>query len=104
MSELSQQAVLSCVTRGLSTIGAEGAEATFYHLERQFGLARVSIPLKPASFTLALRALFGVGSGVLMNAILREIRSTDIVEKDEHVALFALGLEAAAGDVESGIM
>lgn len=104
MDEQSREVVLSCVTKGLSTIGAAGAEATFYHIEQQFGLAKQSIPSNPLSFANSLRALFGVGSGVLLKAILDEVRSTKHVRIDKHVALFASTLEEAAAEVDRGVM
>lgn len=104
MSEPSRQVVLSCVIRGLSTIGSAGAEATFYHIEQQFGLSKQSIPSNPAHFTHALRALFGVGSGVLLRAILSEIDSGNHAQGDKHVAFFASHLEQAAAEVDSGVM
>jgi hypothetical protein len=95
---------MKCVIKGMSALGPSEANSTLFHLEQTQGLHARDIPDEPDRFTFALRGIFGLGSGALLNSILAELRTTDEFTRDRAVMSFAARLEEARKSIESGII
>lgn len=50
---------------GLSLVGEDFAQVTFYNLDRRYSLGRPEIPKEPERFVEALRDMFGEGARII---------------------------------------
>jgi hypothetical protein len=55
----------------LSTLGEEGKQAVYRHLERKHDLSREEIPYRIEAFSEALETLFGTASKILQALIMK---------------------------------
>lgn len=76
VGEQSQNLILSCIDRGLGILGTTGKAAAIYMLETKHGIAPTEL-VEIGRLTYALRAIFGVGSAVLLRAIKDQLRSVN---------------------------
>jgi hypothetical protein len=67
--------ILSCVDKGLESVGRNVRNVVYWHLKKLGSVARDDIPQKPLLFVKGLRALYGESSVGVENAILKEINS-----------------------------
>jgi len=58
---------------GLSLMGEDFAQVTFYNLDRRYSLGRPEIPEKPERFLEALRDMFGEGARIIERFIKQAI-------------------------------
>jgi hypothetical protein len=65
--------ILSCVDKGLESIGLHVKNAVYWHLQRIGHVERYEIPRKPMVFVQGLRTLYRASSPGVENAILQEI-------------------------------
>ena len=80
--------ILSCIDKGLESVGHNVKNVVYWHLQRLGRISRRDIPQKPMLFVQGLRALYRESSFGVERAILQEIstafelkisRSTDLV-------------------------
>jgi len=70
------QTILECVEKGMiNTLGVSSEAATMYFIELNGGMKLSRISDSPEEFVRVLRVIFGQGSGELLKAISRELRS-----------------------------
>ncbi|MGA2874329.1 MAG: hypothetical protein ABSE82_02210 [Nitrososphaerales archaeon] len=67
--------ILSCVDKGLESVGRNVRNVVYWHLQKLGSIKRIDIPEKPIMFVQGLRALYGESSFGVENAILQEINS-----------------------------
>lgn len=98
------QAILECVERGLiSTLGVSSEAATLYFIELNGGMKLSRISGNPEGFVKVLRVIFGPGSGKLLKAISRELRSKETkLGRDKLLREFSTVIDRAVKSVEAG--
>ncbi|MDI6904775.1 MAG: hypothetical protein QMD13_04715 [Candidatus Bathyarchaeia archaeon] len=88
------------VDRAMLALGESGRQATYYHIEKTFGIKRKQWHKEPENFAEALEKIFGPGAQLLFKAITKELYSnlglkleeekrshfTYVVRKAEHYA------------------
>jgi len=88
------------VDRTMLALGESGRQATYYHIEKTFGLKRRQWHKKPENFAEALERIFGPGAQLLLKTIAKQLYSnlglkleeekrshfTYVVRKAEHYA------------------
>ena len=65
--------ILSCVDRGLESVGRNVKNLVYWHLKKLGNIQRMDIPEKPMVFVQGLRALYRQSSLGVEKAILQEI-------------------------------
>ncbi|MHB1867527.1 MAG: hypothetical protein ACYCPP_01110 [Nitrososphaerales archaeon] len=65
--------ILSCVDKGLESVGRHVKNVVYWHLKKLGNIQRTDIPEKPMVFVQGLRALYGQSAVGVENAILQEI-------------------------------
>ncbi len=65
--------IISCVDRGLESVGHHVRSAVYWHLERMGHISKFEIPENPEAFIQGLRAVFRESSAGVERAILQEI-------------------------------
>ncbi len=65
--------ILSCIDKGLESVGLHVKNAVYWHLQRIGRVRRFEIPEKPMVFVQGLRSLYRASSAGVENAILQEI-------------------------------
>jgi hypothetical protein len=104
MRVASQEFVLACISGGMSILGRREAESALRLIEQRSGLRRSDFPFNPDAFTIAMRGIFGVGSGILLKSILREIGASRAFAGDRDVFSFSSKLTEACKEIEDGTM
>ncbi len=67
--------ILSCVDKGLESVGRNVKNVVYWHLHKLGSIRRIDIPEKPMMFVQGLRVLYGESSFGVENAILQEINA-----------------------------
>ncbi len=75
--DILRRIVQDAIDRALSVLGENGKRALYFHLENSFGVRRSEIPDKPEIFSQALRTIFGPGSAILEQSIVRELSESE---------------------------
>jgi hypothetical protein len=65
----------SAVDRAMLLLGETGRQATYYHLEKAFGIKRNMWHKNPQRFADALEKIFGLGAQLILKAIVKELYS-----------------------------
>jgi hypothetical protein len=65
--------LLEAVDWGLASLGESPKQATYFHLEKSFGVRREEIPCKVAAFAGAVEEIFGQGAEFLEGLILKRL-------------------------------
>jgi len=68
-----ENVLLAAVEHGLSLIGKDFAQVTFYNLDTRYSLGKQEIPRKPERFIQALHDMFGEGAQIIEMFIKRAI-------------------------------
>jgi hypothetical protein len=63
----------NAVDEALSTLGEEGKQAVYNHLERKYNLPKEEIPYRIDAFSEALETLFGTASKILQALIMKHM-------------------------------
>lgn len=88
--------VMRSVYNGMDVLGGTGKKAILYHIEARFGLREEEIPHHPRRFVAALTHIFGKQAQVIVEAILKEMRSN--VRCDREFLRFAKTLQDAVSN------
>jgi hypothetical protein len=67
--------ILSCIDKGLESVGGHVKNMVYWHLQRLGHVKRIEIPKKPMIFVQGLRALYRESAFGVERAILQEINS-----------------------------
>lgn len=75
-----RELLLSSVDEGLNVLGGSAKEAIYYYIEKNSGIRKEEIPLKPEKLSLVLTRIFGsVGAHFIEKQILNNLyRKIDI--------------------------
>ncbi len=68
-----ESTLYEAMEHGLSLMGENFAQVTFYNLDRRYSLSRPEILKEPERFVEALRDIFGEGAHIIENFIKRAI-------------------------------
>jgi hypothetical protein len=71
----SEQEILTCIDRGLESVGSHTKTVVYWHLERIGHVSKFEIVEKPIKFVQALRTLYRESSTGVENAILQQINT-----------------------------
>jgi hypothetical protein len=63
----------SAIDKALLLLGESGRKATYYHIEKTFRLKRDAWHKNPEAFAEAVEQIFGPGSQLLLEAIVKEL-------------------------------
>jgi hypothetical protein len=63
----------SAVDKAMLLLGESGRQATYYHLEKTFGIKRDMWHKNPEAFAEAVEQIFGSGGQLLVKAIIKEL-------------------------------
>ena len=65
-----RSASLECITSALSRLlGPSGAEALLAHVEKDYGIRRDEIPVRPSEFADGIRSIFGSGAKLVLSSV-----------------------------------
>jgi hypothetical protein len=65
------QALQEAIDEALSTLGEEGKQAVYHHLERKYNLPKEEIPYRIERFSEVLETLFGTAAKILQTLIMK---------------------------------
>ena len=71
----SEQELLTCIDKGLESVGYRTKNVVYWHLERIGHISKFEIVEKPTKFVKALRTLYRASSAGVENAILQQINT-----------------------------
>lgn len=66
----------SAVEKAMLLLGESGKQATYYHIEKTFGIKRNTWHKNPEDFAEAVEQIFGPGSQLLLKAMAKELYSS----------------------------
>ena len=72
---MSSERILLCVDKGMDCFGEVGRSAVYANMQQHAGLTHSDIPARPRDFVNFLTSVFGVGSTVIEQAIVNQMRS-----------------------------
>lgn len=76
--------LIEAVDYGLQVLGESSRKAIFYHLEKDYSIARGTIPEHTEAFAKGLEGIFGAGSRVIERSILKCLCSKLGLEYEEN--------------------
>ncbi|MHB8567607.1 MAG: hypothetical protein ACYC7D_13495 [Nitrososphaerales archaeon] len=88
--------ILECVDRGLNALGPGINRVFYWHLENNLKITREEIPKRPEEVSKYLSFMFGVGSRVVENRIIHEIKIKFELEGLSEFASLSQAVQAAS--------
>lgn len=81
-----ERKILECIDSGLDSFGAPVRIVLYWRMQKEFGLTREDITLKPDTFARAIESMFGIGTQrveqILMNEMRRRLGLEHLASKD----------------------
>jgi hypothetical protein len=68
-----EELLREAIDEGLSTLGESAKQATYYYLNKGFGLSEQEIPHRVGDFAAAIEKFFGLGASFLETLILKQL-------------------------------
>jgi hypothetical protein len=82
-----QTTITECVDEGLKELGESAIKVVYFHLEKNFGIRKNEIPVKPMAFSQALHSIFGQGANVIERLIVQKIEEKFKLRLDPQTGL-----------------